>query len=488
MKKQHYIIIFLLILISVWCGFYVGTKYFNNEERPPVVQPSVAIEDPISDESVEVASIDNTEMTRLMGLDIVAVDKCIQLINEEYIIPVDNNKLVDAALNGMLKKLKSKKLNVAKIPQLPKTGSSHDRLEKLHTIYYKIMALYGKHTTESEMAYAALDGMLSSLNDPYSVVMTPKEYKLLNEFMTGGNYCGIGIYMEKNKTTGMMTVLNTVMGGTAALAGIKCGDTVLKINGVSVKGKGLDLISSMIRGKKKTPVTLLIKKPDGTLKQYKILRDVIHELSVTYEMKPNKIGYIKISLFGESTGSEFGQALENLKEEGVAGYLIDLRNNSGGFVSGAVDMCSTLLETGSLIVSVVNPRSGRNEVYKAYGATQTKLPIVILVNENSASSSEIAAGAFRDTGSAIIVGNKTFGKGIVQSLRDLRDGGAIKLTVAKYLTPKGSDINKRGLIPDYVVKMPPSQIGTDNDIQFKKGMELLTKKIQSKQSQRGQNN
>ena len=163
------------------------------------------------------------------------------------------------------------------------------------------------------------------------------------------------------------------------------------------------------------------------------------------------------------------------------GFVIDLRNNSGGYVSAAIDVCSCLMDSGSLIVSVVNPRTGRNEVYRAYGNKKFEYPIVILANQNSASASEITAGALRDILSAPVIGQRTYGKAVVQTIKELKDGGALKFTVAKYLTPKGKDIDKTGIVPDYEVKMDTKYINTSDDIQMERARSVL-KNLMAKQS------
>ncbi len=487
MKKYHYFIIFFLIVAGIFGGFWAGLRYSHVStgdlvSRPHLsdkpADPSVSLPPQISEKVRETALSDDAgKLPAEFGVDILIVDKSLQLLKEEYLEKPDTAKLINGAVSGLKKRLKSRGLDASFVMLPPKDVSEKERMKILHQYYYKSMSLYGKKISESYIAYGALSGMISTLGDPYSLVMEPQEYKMLNEYMTGGNYGGIGISLEKNRQSNLLHVVDTVLGGPAEKTGIKSGDIIAKINGESVKGMDLDIASGKIRGKKGTRITLLVDSPKTGKKQLQLTRDVIHEKSVISAMKPGGIGYIKISLFGESTGTEFNTELQKLYSQGAKALLIDFRNNVGGYISGAIDVCSYLLESGSLVVSVVNPRTGRNEVYRAYGCAQTKLPIAILVNENSASSSEIAAGAFRDTGSALIVGDKTYGKGIVQSLREFRDGGALKITVAKYLTPKGTDINKKGLMPDVVVKMPPQYVNTPDDIQREKAIEILKKRM-----------
>ena len=489
MKKYHYLIILLLLLVGTAGGFYAGSRYSNslytarsqnttqNQEPDNLQEQEDSKLSPLSN-SVEIASKDNVDINTIFGVDIFIIDKSMQMMKEEYIEDVNYETLIKGAISGLKKRLIEQKLSSDFITPARQNLSEKEMLSHLHKLYNSAVSAYGKKVSESSLAYGALSGMLESLDDPYSVVLEPKEYKLLNEFMSGGNYGGIGIYLEVHKQNSMLTVVDTITGSPAYRAGIKSGDVVVKLNGQGVKGMDLELASQKIRGKKGTSVTLLVDREAEGLKEYSIIRDVIHENSVVSGMKPGRIGYIKIGFFGDNTGNEFKEQLDKLISEGAKGLVVDLRNNTGGYVSAAIDVCSHLMESGSLIVSVVNPRVARNEVYRAYGAKQSQLPIIVLVNENSASASEISAGALKDSGTAKILGTKTYGKGVVQSIRELRDGGAIKFTIAKYLTPKGLDINKKGISPDIVLEMRPKNVNTEYDIQRNKALELLKAQIE----------
>jgi len=207
-------------------------------------------------------------------------------------------------------------------------------------------------------------------------------------------------------------------------------------------------------------------------------RDLIHVSSVTSNLKPGNIGYIRIRFFGDETDGEFAQALEKVKSLGAKSVVIDLRNNGGGYISAAIDVCSKLLQGGTLIVSVVNKRTGRHEVHKASGSEQINMPMAVLVNDLSASAAEITAGALKDTKTGVLVGEKTFGKGSVQTIHELRDGGALKYTIAKYLTPLGIDINKKGIAPDLPVKMEPAKVESKEDVQLQEALSYLKKRMQ----------
>ncbi len=487
MKKYYYYFLTLCFVIAgALGGFYIGSSravsraVHEQESKSGLIERRIINSDVF--EPIEMASGDSSEADSVFGVDFMLIKKSIAMLNEEFIEDLDMRKLAAGAVKGMKDCLKEAKLDFSFIAPIPKTTPEKDLMQAVQNIYDEAMARNAGKITESELAYGALAGVMERLDDPYSVAMDPKRYKMLNEHMSGGNYGGIGIYLERNKKTGRLTVLNVIPDGPAYIAGIKNGDVIMKIDGYPLKNTELELASQKIRGKKGTPVTLLIDRETDGIKEFKILRDIIHENSVETSMKPNKIGYIKISVFGDETGREFSDAMEKLEAEGAEGLLLDLRNNSGGFVSSAIDVCSRLIDAGALIVSVVNPRTGRNEVYRAYGGEGVDIPIAVLVNGNSASASEITAGALKDVVSAKIIGEQTYGKAAVQSIREFKDGGALKFTVARYLTPKGVDIDKKGITPDFTVKMDNKYMNTENDAQIKKALSVLKREMTDSKS------
>lgn len=474
MKKYYYILTVCFLLISAAGGFCIGQNFCKKDPPPKPAGLISQTGDPAppsnrqadGDKAKKKASADISSF----GVDIMIADKCCAMLMEEYINEVSLRKLVAGAVKGMRETAAERKLDPSAIAEIPADTPGRELLDALHKSYYDAMDSYGDRITESDLAYGALDGMLDSLKDPYSVAMDPATYKILSEYMSGGNYGGIGVYLEKNKKTGRLTVLNAIKDGPAYKAGIRSGDVIVKIDGEKILKTDLELASHKIRGKSGTKTRLVIERGAGNLKEFTVTRAIIHEKSVERSMKPGKIGYVKISVFGEDTGKEFSEALKFLESKGARGIIMDLRSNSGGYINSAIDVCSRIMESGSLIVSVVNPRNGRNEVYRSYGNEKITMPLVVIVNGNSASASEITAGAIRDILSAPIVGERTFGKAAVQTIKELKDGGAIKFTVAKYLTPKGADIDKTGLTPDITVKMDPKNIGTAADVQMQRAM------------------
>ncbi len=307
-----------------------------------------------------------------------------------------------------------------------------------------------KNVDDQKLVYGAIKGMLDSLDDPYTRFMEPKPFKEMQMRMKG-SYSGIGIYIGmKNK---VLTVIAPIPDTPAAKAGLKSGDKIITIDDKPTKDMGLEEAVSMIRGKKGTVVKLgIIKRGENEKRDFSIIRDTIVVKSVEYKTIDKNIGYIKLITFENlNSANEMRKAIKALKNLGCKALIIDVRNNGGGLLSNATEIASMFLKSGEPIVYTVD-REGRKEVIESSGENIWQGPIVMLINEGSASASEILAGALRDNNYATLVGYHTFGKASVQSVRQLYDGSALLLTVAKYLTPDGRDISKTGINPDIEVK------------------------------------
>jgi carboxyl-terminal processing protease len=329
------------------------------------------------------------------------------------------------------------------------------------------------------MVYHALKGMMGviqkSFNDPYTVAMDPEEFRMLEEQLNSRDFSGIGVFLDLDKKKeNALIVVEPIEGSPAEAAGLKSGDIILRINGVSTKGMNIDSASSRIRGPAKTPVLLHIKRGTRVPFDVKIVRDVVHVSSVAQKMIGD-VGYVKLRFFGETTGEEFEKALDEVDRKGARAVIIDLRNNGGGYVMAAVQVSSEFLSKDVLITSVVNYRKDSRDIHKAFEPHFKAKPLVLIVNRYSASASEIFAGCIQDHKAGTIVGEKTFGKGSVQTIHRLPGGGAIKLTTAHYLTPSGKDINKVGINPDVAVSMDPSLIDSKRDAQLEKALGALKK-------------
>jgi carboxyl-terminal processing protease len=340
---------------------------------------------------------------------------------------------------------------------------------------------YGGRIPKELISYAALCGILKGVEDPYTVYMTPREYSTLMEQMQSASFAGIGIYIEMDPDNNhSLTVIETIEGTPAQKAGLKTGDIIAEIDGKPTKGVSIDVAVSRLRGLQGTPVVLTIQRKgsDGPL-HYTITREKIRVRSVTSKMLDNNIGYVKLRLFGEDTSLELQEALKSLRDQGMKSVILDLRNNGGGYINAAVDISSIFINRGDPVVRVID-KNGNSKSHLARGDFKLDSPLMVLVNKYSASASEITAGALKDYNRGVLIGTKTFGKGSVQQVRPFPDGSALKITMSHYYTPKGKDIDKNGLEPDYKVEMEPKEVGKDKDPQLDRAIELLKSTVHSR--------
>lgn len=330
-----------------------------------------------------------------------------------------------------------------------------------------VKARYVEPVDTETLVAGAVKGMVSSLGDPHSIYMDAKMYK---EFMveTEGSFGGVGMVLGvKDK---ILTVVSPIEGTPSDKAGIKSGDQILQIDGKDTKDMALDEAVNKIRGPEGTTVNLAIRHENEPTKEVSLTRSNIQIKTVAGKMLPDKIGYIRLSMFNENTGSDFNQKYKELEAEGMKGIILDLRDNPGGLLDESVKVASKFVPKGP-VVSVVT-RDGHRETHSS-NLEAIKYPVAVLVNGGSASASEIVSGAIQDTASGTLIGTKTYGKGSVQTVLRL-EGGAIKLTIAKYLTPNDRSINGIGIEPDIKVEMPKD---TTKDIQLDKAIDFVKEKI-----------
>ena len=335
-----------------------------------------------------------------------------------------------------------------------------------------------KTYSDSNEAYDAIRDMLSNLDDSYTRFLEPKEFNQMR-IDTSGELTGVGIQIVKDKESDDLIIISPIEGTPAFDAGIKARDKILSIDDISTEGMNIEEAVKLIRGQRGTKVKLEILR--GSKSFFKILsREKIEIKSVSSKVNQTKngllIGYVRIKQFNANASKETRDAIKDLETKKVAGYVLDLRSNPGGLLESSIDISRHFINKG-VIVSTVS-KDGLKETKKGNGQALTKKPLVVLVNEGSASASEIVSGAIKDNKRGKLVGKKTFGKGLVQSMRTLVDGSGLTVTVAKYLTPNGTDINKSGIIPDIEVKMNINpilqrEIGTRKDKQYRAGEKEL---------------
>lgn len=335
----------------------------------------------------------------------------------------------------------------------------YDHLKTFSHVIDLVKKNYVEPVNDKDIVYSAIRGMVESL-DPYSSFLDPDMYKEMQS-ETKGEFGGIGI--EITIKDGFPTVITAIEDTPASKAGLKPGDHIIKIDGKSTKNMGLTQVVRMIRGEKGKPVTLTIMREGFTSpKDFTIVRDIIKVKSVKSRMLEEGYGYIRITQFQERTSEDLRKAIEELKRNSLnlKGIVLDLRNNPGGLLEQAVSVADEFLSEG-LIVSIEGRKKEGRTSFFAQKEDVYSGPLVVLVNEGSASASEIVAGALKDNRRAIVVGTKTFGKGSVQTIFPLGDGSALKLTTAKYYTPKGKSIQQEGIIPDITVENSFSRVKSD---------------------------
>ncbi len=364
----------------------------------------------------------------------------------------------------------------------------YTRLKAVYNEFSKVIKVenyikqnYLGDVDEQKLLDGQLKGMLQSLGDPYSNYMTTEEFNSLLE-QTSGTFGGIGVVVTPGDDN-LITVVSPIEDTPGDRAGIKSGDKIIKVNGTEFLGENMDKAVKVMKGEPNTKVvlTILRKDKDGEndIFDLEIIREMIRVVTVKSSIIDDNIGYIKISSFDDLTYKDFKKELDKLGSHNIEGLIIDLRNNPGGLLNRTVQIADELLGEG--VVVYTQTKDGKRE-YDRSGKSKVDYPLVVLVNEGSASASEILAGAIKDHNRGVLIGTTTFGKGIVQRIQDLDDGSGLKLTISEYFTPNGINIHGIGIEPDIVVELPEDviQIGVDNlkeDNQLRRAIEEIKSKI-----------
>ncbi len=347
--------------------------------------------------------------------------------------------------------------------------------------------LLTKSYAGTDESYEAIRGMLASLDDPYTRFLDPKEFKQM-QIDTSGELTGVGIQITLDKDTKDIVVVSPIEGTPASKAGVQPKDVIVSIDGESTKGMTTEDAVKLIRGQEGSEVTLgLRRKGDVVIVPLKRARIEINavESRLNTGSDGTKVGYIRLKQFNAKASREMRAAIRDLEKQGAQGFVLDLRSNPGGLLEASVDIARQWLDEGTIVST--KTRDGIQDVRRATGSAVTDRPVVVLVNEGSASASEILSGALQDNNRAVLVGQKTFGKGLVQSVRGLSDGSGLTVTIAKYLTPKGTDIHKNGIRPDVPVELSEEeiqsltveQLGTGKDSQYRAAETTLIKALRS---------
>jgi carboxyl-terminal processing protease len=398
--------------------------------------------------------------------------------SNEFYKQTGGQVLLDGAVGGMRLAVKEHGGNPSLLPSLRDGGSSDADTTALGRELDLATKTFGKKVGERELAYAAIKGMLQALRDRWTVFLDPKEYKSFNSILDGANYAGVGIVIEIDPASKRIAVQQTMDGGPATKAGLVAGDVMMSIDGHDTAGLTIVQASTLLRGKAGTTVNLVVQRP-GTPAAFAVSlkRDFVRTPSVLARMLTGNIGYLQVIVFGSTTGQEMGEALARLDKDGAVAYILDLRNNGGGYLNAAVDVSSKFVPEGPIVS--IDSRSKPLTTFDAENTAIAPRPLVVLVNGNTASASEITSGAIQDSGAGTIVGNRTFGKGVVQTVYPLPDGSAIKITTARYLTPSGRDLNAVGINPDVTVPyVDPQNVGQlETDGQLQRAVEIVRSEL-----------
>lgn len=336
-----------------------------------------------------------------------------------------------------------------------------------------------KPLKNQESAYVAIQKMLKTLDDPFTRFLNPEQYRSL-QVNTSGELTGVGLQIGLNPQTGKLEVVAPIHGSPAEKAGILSRDRIVKIEGFATDELTLDEAAAKMRGPIGSTVTLRIAREGEDERDVQLVRDRIAVNPVIAQLQPGQggksIGYIRLTQFNANAPMELAHAISNLEKQGADAYILDLRNNPGGLLQAGVEIARLWLDSGTIVYTV--NRQGIQGSFEAFGPALTDDPLVVLVNQGTASASEILAGALKENGRAQLVGEKTFGKGLIQSLFELSDGSGLAVTIAKYETPLHHDIHKLGIQPDKEVGsglLTREQIATADDPQYQAAVEMLTK-------------
>ncbi len=345
---------------------------------------------------------------------------------------------------------------------------------KLNLIKQKLQSEYIYDIDESKMIEDAVKGYVQGVDDKYTQYLSKEDMQDLLED-TSGSYVGIGVYMADNTADNTIMIIGVIEGSVAEQAGLQTGDIIKKVNGVEYKGDQLDSVSNVIKGEEGTNVTITILR-ENEEKEFNITRSSVKIKTVSFKMIDNK-AYIKISSFNDGTAKEFKEAYEELKNNNPKGLIIDLRNNGGGLVTESLEIAETMVEKGNTLLITTN-KDEKEKIEKSKENPTITIPVIILINQNTASASEILAGSLKDNCNYKIIGTKSYGKGVIQTIYSFSDGSGLKVTTEEYFTPNHNTINKIGIMPDIEVNLDEewqniSNIPYENDNQLQEAIKCL---------------
>ncbi len=398
-------------------------------------------------------------------------------LTQDYYKKTDPQAILNGAHDTLLLMMAKAGVKVPKLAPLRATTNAETNIRIVTRAIEAAAKQSGSKVSSHLLTYAAMAGMLNSVHDRYTVFLDPQEYAALNGDLSGSDFGGTGIVIGHDDATGMVDVTNVIPDGPADKAGVQQDDLIVSIDGVPTKTLAFDKVSSHLRGKEGTRVVVQIQRNGVAIAPITITRAKIHQVSVFERMLPDKIGYLQVTVFGSQTGSEITAALDRLQRDGARALIMDLRENGGGYLTAAIKVSSKFIPSGPIVS--VEEKASNITTYEADDTAIPPLPLVVLVNGHTASASEITSGAIQDDGAGTLIGSKTFGKGVVQNVWPLPDGSAVKVTIARYLTPHNRDINHKGITPDILVTELPKSIQGDpkKDAQLARAIIFLNDRL-----------
>lgn len=355
--------------------------------------------------------------------------------------------------------------------------SSEDISSDLDLLRSIVEEKYKGEIDDDKLKQAALKGYIEGLGDEYTEFLTKDEWDDLDSSLS--EFVGIGVYMSQLKSSSDAVIIGVIDEDTpAGKAGIQAGDIIKEVEGEDVSGKGVEYVSSKIKGPEGTKVSVKVSRGDQEI-EFTMTREQVKVYKIKHEMLENNIGYIDFDSFTDTSSDEFKEAYTDLKNNGAKSLIVDLRNNTGGYVKSALEIADLFVDSGKTLL-ITEDKDGNRTVQKSSSDKTIDIPVVVLVNEYTASASEILTGVLKDYGIAKIVGTKTYGKGVIQEVYPdvlgTKIGGALKVTVSEYFTPNENKINKIGITPDEEVELNEDssvKITKENDAQLQKSIELL---------------
>ncbi len=408
----------------------------------------------------------------ISALDVIELQIGYTTILARYYKPVAPRTLVDGARTGIEAELLARGID-ATLPYAPANVDLYGGGDAIDTMVFGSIARYGARVDPHRLIVAALSGELAALHDPYSVLFHPAQFKKFTAFLGNGRVGGIGALVSFVAASDEVRIDRVLPDGPAARGGLQAGDAIESIDGKSVGQIGSAGVRDALRGTIGTTVRLVVERA-GTRTAYAFVRAEIHDPEVSFA-RFGAVGYLALSRFGDRAGAELTADLADLESQGATAFVLDLRGNGGGYGDEATAVASAFIASGPIFTT--RERNGATTVSSASGKANVHAPLVVLIDGDTASAAEIVAGAIQDDGAGTLVGTRTFGKGVVQSVFPLPDGSAFKVTTARYTTPKGRDIDGVGIAPDVAVSQPAGATRGDpaTDPQLQAALDLLAR-------------